>query len=111
MKEGFYMSLPRRTFIFSQKPLDKDDIAEIAAAINIEEATEFIHPTPNITVAEVLKDLNNFSDFDSVIFADQDTHGLYNLTELLKHFVEYLEKYTSPETKLSDATMAYLVFE
>ena len=102
------MSLPRRTFIFSQRQLDTTDIADIGTALKIDKTTEFIHPTPDITVGEVL---GKFENIDDIIFADQDTHSLYNLTELLDHFLDYLDKYASPEAKLSDATMAYLVFE
>ncbi len=102
------MSLPRRTFVFSQRELDKEDIINIAAALDIEETTEFIHPSTDITVEEA-KD--NFDNLDDVIFADDDKHGLYVLTEFLDSYLDYLENYALPEAKLSDATMAFLQFE
>ena len=105
------MSLHKRTFIFSQKPLDNEDIASIATAMNIQDITDFIHPSHNITVKETLDNFNNFDDFDDVVFADQVTQGLFNLTKVLDSFLECLTDFTSPETKLSDDAMAYFMFE
>lgn len=100
--------LPRRTFIFSQHPLSQEDILEIATALDITEATEFIHPEPDITVGDLD---TSFEGIDDVIFADTDTHSLYNLTELLDSFKEYLEFYALKGATLSDATLDYLMVE
>ncbi len=100
--------IPRRTFIFSQLPLDEEDITNIATALEITEDTEFIHPDPNITIDEID---TGFEGIDDVIFADTDTHSLYNLTELLDQFKEFLELYAAEGITLSEAALDYLMVE
>ena len=98
----------RSTFIFSQKQLDKKEIATIAEALGIEEDTNFISPDPSMTVDELDIDLN---DFDQVIFADYDTHSLYDITGDLENFLSFLDNYASPDETLSNAIMDYLMVE
>jgi hypothetical protein len=107
------MSKPRRTFIFSQVKLDNEDLANISTALGYtDHQTNFIQPATDITVQRTLKSISeDVKDIDTLIFADADTRGLYDLTKLREGFVNFLENYVSPNDKLTDATLAFLEAE
>ncbi len=107
------MSKLRRTFIFSQVKLEDEDLAKILLALGYtDRPTNFIQPTTNITAQRALKSIReDIKDIDTLIFADADTHDLYDLTNLMEGFINFLENYVSPNDKLTDATLAFLEVE